>query len=58
MSSTINIFSEAVIYLWPELPEEAYDPQGWYPGGHESHETEKQPSEGEYSTTSEGTNIF
>jgi hypothetical protein len=55
MSSTINIFSEAVIYLWPELPEEVYDPQGCYPDGRE---TEKQPSEGEYSTTSEGTNIF
>jgi hypothetical protein len=55
MSTTINIFSEAVIYLWPEQPAEAYNPQGCCP---DDLETEKQRSEGNYSETSRGTNSF
>jgi hypothetical protein len=55
MSSTINIFSEAVIYLWPELPAEAYDPQGCCP---DDRKTEKQGSEGNHSKTPGGTISF
>jgi hypothetical protein len=55
MSSTINLFGEVVIYLWPEQQAEAYDHQGYCP---DDRETEKQRSEGNYSKTSGGTISF